>query len=378
MEKIANPGALKSYFNRDYVAWLGQSLRQAQPSFDQTGFERAAAEGLEALELKAKTEHIATAMGRFLPSAFPEALEIVQRSMGDPGPEPDEESMGGFQFWPHVTFLSAFGLSEPQAALRAMRVFTQHYSCEFCIRPFLIHHPELALEHVRQWAVDPDWRVRRLASEGTRPRLPWGEQIRSFVADPVPVLQVLEGMHDDPRLIIRRSVANNLNDIAKDHPTQAVAAAAAWFETGAAGSQWTVKHGLRTLIKQGDSRAMAILGFAGGEGVEVSQLRLAPEAPHIGGTAELSLALHNAEKVPVKLVIDYALRRTLANGKQGEKVFKLRTAALQPGERLEIATTLAFRQLSTRTYYPGCHAIRVLINGRVAAEQPFVLHASQG
>ena len=105
---------------------------------------------------------------------------------------------------------------------------------------------------------------------------------------------------------------------------------------------------------------------------------MAPEAPHIGGTAELSLALHNAEKVPVKLVIDYALRRTLANGKQGEKVFKLRTAALQPGERLEIATTLAFRQLSTRTYYPGCHAIRVLINGRVAAEQPFVLHASQG
>lgn len=373
MDKVMDPASLKTFFDGEYVSWLADTMQQAEPGFDRTGFEQAACEGLDALELKARTAQICKAMGQALANDFAQAVPVVQRAMGDPGPPPDDEGMGGVRFWPHVSFLSAFGLSEPETALRAMRLFTQHFSCEFAIRDFLIHHPDLTMRHVLEWSRDPDWRVRRLASEGTRPRLPWGQQLKAFVADPGPVLNLLDAMHDDPQLIVRRSVANNLNDIAKDHPDRAVKVAARWFSTGDEGSKWTVKHGLRTLIKQGHVGALAVLGFSGGEGVEVQALRLAPAAPRIGESAELSLRLQNHEATPVNLVVDYALQRTLANGKAGEKVFKLRTLTLAPAETAEITTRLHFKQLSTRTYYPGDHAVRVLINGRVASEIEFDL-----
>lgn len=373
VDKVMDPGSLKTFFDGEYVSWLADALQQAEPGFDRSGFEKAACEGLDALELKARTVQICQAMGQALADDFSQAVSVVQCAMGDPGPPPDDEGMGGVRFWPHVTFLSAFGLAEPETALSAMRVFTQHFSCEFAIRDFLIQHPDLTMLHVQQWSRDPDWRVRRLASEGTRPRLPWGQQLKAFVADPKPVLDLLDAMHNDPQLIVRRSVANNLNDIAKDHPDRAVEAAKRWFSTGDAGSRWTVKHGLRTLIKQGHAGALAVLGFSGGEGVEVQALKLAPAAPTIGQSAELSLRLQNGEATAVNLVVDYALQRTLANGKKGEKVFKLRTLSLEPAETAEITARLHFKQLSTRTYYPGEHAVRVLINGRIASELEFDL-----
>jgi len=373
VDKAMDPASLKTYFDAEYVAWLATKLHETDAAFEQSAFSRAACDGLDDLELKARVEQISQAIGRFLPDDFARAVGIVQQSMGDPGPPPDDEGMGGVEFWPHVTFLSAFGLAKPEPALQAMRVFTQHFSCEFCVRAFLIHHPAKTLAHVRQWSTDPDWRVRRLASEGTRPRLPWGQQLKGFMKDPTIVLDVLEGMHSDPKLIVRRSVANNLNDIAKDNPEQALAAAQRWFKTGDSGSQWTVKHGLRTMVKQGHSGALAVLGFKGGEGVLVSDLWLSPDRPPIGGSAGLSFRLHNSEAETVKLVVDYALQRTLARGKRGEKVFKLRTLTLKPDETVDLATTLRFKQLSTRTYYPGEHAARILINGRVAAEISFPL-----
>lgn len=373
MDKVMDPASLKTFFDGQYVSWLADTLQQAEPSFDPAGFAQVACDGLDELELKARTVQIAHAMGQALSDDFTHAAQVVQRAMGDPGPPPEDEGMGGVRFWPHVSFLSAFGLSEPETALRAMRRFTQHFSCEFAIRDFLIHHPELTMRHVLEWSRDPDWRVRRLASEGTRPRLPWGQKLKAFVADPEPVLNLLDAMHDDPQLIVRRSVANNLNDIAKDHPDRAVKVAERWFSTGHAGSKWTVKHGLRTLIKQGHPGALAVLGFSGGDGVEVAVLSLTPAAPKIGDSAELTLRMQNGETAPVNLVVDYALQRTLANGKKGEKVFKLRTLTLNPSETAEITTRLHFKQLSTRTYYPGEHAVRVLINGRVAAELEFDL-----
>ena len=373
MDKAMDPASLKTFFDSEYVSWLADTLQQAKPDFDRAGFEHAACDGLDALELKARTVQIAQAMGQALSDDFTQAVDVVQRAMGDPGPPPEDEGMGGVRFWPHVSFLSAFGLSEPETALRAMRLFTQHFSCEFAIRDFLIHHPDLTMRHVMEWSRDADWRVRRLASEGTRPRLPWGQQLKAFIANPEPVLNLLDAMHDDPQLIVRRSVANNLNDIAKDHPDSAVEAAERWFSTGHAGSKWTVKHGLRTLIKQGHPGALAVLGFSGGDAVEVEALSLTPATPKIGGSAELTLRLQNGEAAPVNLVVDYALQRTLANGKKGEKVFKLRTLSLDPAETVEITTKLHFKQLSTRTYYPGEHAVRLLINGRVASELEFEL-----
>jgi len=376
VDKAMDPSELKSFFNAALIEEMGQAIQGVHPAFDAAGFSSTASNGIELLELKARSAQICRTMGQYLPAEFAAAVGILERAMGNPGPPRDVEIMGGFQFWPHVTFLSEYGLNEPDVALRAMKEFTKHCSCEFAIRFFLIEHRERTMKHVAAWVVDEDWRVRRLASEGTRPRLPWGQQLKDFVADPSPVEVLLDGLHDDPELVVRRSVANNLNDIAKDHPDRAAAIAKRWYATGKKGSQWTVKHGLRSLVKQGHADALAVLGFEGGDKVAVEALSVTPADPKIGGASEMAFTLRNGEAEAVNLVVDYALDRMLANGKRGEKVFKLKILTLEPGETASLRTNLRFKQLSTRTYYPGPHSVTVLINGRPAGTASFPLGAA--
>ena len=375
-EATYDPSAIKTFFSPALVREISADLKAVYAGFDASGFEAFACNGLEDLELKDRALLICGGFGRFLPDDFETAATTLLESMGEPEPAGGMEGMGGFKFLPHVSFLSEFGRATPEPALRLMKDYTRYFSCEFPIRFFIIDDEAHAMSHVRAWAEDDDWRVRRLASEGTRPRLPWAQQLKSFMADPSPVIDVLDGMHDDPELIVRRSVANNLNDIAKDHPDRAAKVAGRWHSNGTPGSQWTVKHGLRTLIKQGHKEALAVLGYKGGEGVEVQGVSLSDLNPIIGGSANLNFTLENTESQPVNMVVDYALRRTLANGKTGEKVFKLKLLTMKPGAKTDLKTTLKFKQLSTRTYYPGPHGIRVLINGREAASLDFDLKSA--
>ena len=191
-------------------------------------------------------------------------------------------------------------------------------------------------------------------------------QLKGFIADPAPALALLDRLCDDPHETVRRSVANHLNDIAKDHPDLACRTAEAWQTGGSDGAAWTVRHGLRSLIKDGNAEALRILGFEGGAKVSVEGLRADPAAPGIGGSATLSFALRSGEQEPVNLVVDYILDRPLANGGRGRKTFKIGLCELQPGGIETFSKALRFKQLTTRTYHPGRHRIEIVLNGRIA------------
>ena len=229
------------------------------------------------------------------------------------------------------------------------------------------------MARARQWARDADWRVRRLASEGLRPRLPWGERIPAFVADPAPVIAILDRLIDDPHANVRNSVANNLNDIAKDHPALAVATAARWSASGDESAVWIAKRGLRSLIKAGDPAALKTCGFDPCASCVITGFKLKPSRARIGGSIAFSFDLRLRAKTSARVAIDYVLARPLAGGTSAEKVFKLAVKTMPPNRAVTFQARLALKQLSTRRYYPGHYAITVVANGRRLARKAFTV-----
>lgn len=371
-EQPAYP-ALRDLIDRAVVDDLGRRIAAAAPSFDRRRFGRRAMRGLDALPLMARSAQIADALSEALPADFAAACAIVVEAMGDPGPADPAGGSTELRHMPCLDFVARHGLSSPEAALPALAAMTRHFSAEFAIRPFIVHHRRLAWPAIEAWAADPDWRLRRLASEGTRPRLPWGTRLKALIDDPAPVIALLDGLHDDRIEIVRRSVANNLNDIAKDHPALAVATAARWVDDGGDRSRDTVRRGLRTLVKHGDADALSLLGFAGGTAVRVESASITPAQPRIGEKARLAIDLVSHEAVATRLVVDFALVRVLARGGIGRKVFKLTECELAPGARVHLEKTFDFRQRTTRTYFDGPHAFVILVNGREAGTVDFGL-----
>ena len=374
--KTASTTQLKTLFDASVVDDLAGRVAARWPAFDRVGFRKAALDGLDRLELKARSAQIAAALAESLPEDFEAAAEILTDAMGRDDGTGGLEGFQGFRFMPCLDFVALRGLDRPDAALAALECMTVHFSAEFAIRPFILEHPDETLPRLMAWSGHRDWRVRRLASEGSRPRLPWAQRLPPFVADPSPVIAILDRLHADPHEVVRRSVANNLNDIAKDHTDLAVETARRWQAGGGAGSAWTVRHGLRSLVKRGHSGALALLGYSGGNKVEVEDLAIAPAMARIGGAASFSFTLVSRETEEVRLVVDYALDRMLAGGKRAKKVFKLSQVTLAPGEAVALKGTQRFRQLTTRTHYPGPHAIEILINGAARAAVGFELSAA--
>lgn len=373
MAEAETTGVPKELINVALIERLATSIAQVLPGFDRDGFAARAGTGLDALALKARSAQIADALAAYLPEDFGAACEVLLAAMGPPDPGGGIYGTDGLRFLPCLDYVERHGLAEPTTALETLADMTLHFSAEFAVRPYILHHRELAWSYIEAWAADPDWRRRRLASEGSRPRLPWGMRLKPFIDDPAPVVRLLDGLHGDPHEATRRSVANNLNDIAKDHPDLAAKTARRWHAQGGEASAWTVKHGLRTLIKQGHPVALTLQGFAGGDNVHVEDLAIDPVTPSIGATATFGFALKSRETDVARLAIDYVLTRTLANGKTGTKTFKLAVADLASGDSRRFEKTHNFAQRTTRTYYPGPHAITIQVNGRALATVEFDL-----
>ena len=366
---------LKTIFNQEVITDLAQRIKKVFPSFNNISFEQDANQNLDSLELKQRSIQICTALTSYLPSEFEKAASILIEAMG----EDEEDNSGGlegyngFRFMPFLDFVAAQGLGNPDIALNSLEKMTLHFSAEFAIRPFILKHPDITLPRLMEWTSHSDWRVRRLASEGSRPRLPWGMQLKPFINDPSFVIGILNQLYNDTNLIVRRSVANNLNDIAKDNPELAVETAQSWWDSGEEIARWTVRHGLRTLIKQGHQEALSILGFIGGDNIRVENFQFQTSLVMIGDELNFSLLLVSEELKNVRLIVDYILHRVLANGKLSKKVFKLRQIELLPGEQISLSGKHKFKQLSTRTYYPGIHSIELIVNGHSVGKYDFEL-----
>lgn len=259
---IAKGFPLKQLLDRRAVELLAESLSAAAPAFPRTEFVGAACVGLADLELKPRAAHIAAAMARHLPRDQAAASGILIASLG---PELDSTAGNGlapFFYLPHAAFIHDH-LSDWEAGMAANLALTTRFTAEFSVRPFLIREPVRTLARLAQWIDSPNPHVRRLVSEGTRPRLPWAERLPDLVRDPAPALALLDALVDDDELYVRRSVANHMGDIAKDHPLLACARCSLWLRRPTAGRRWIVRHAVRLPARQGLAWAQDLRRLAG-------------------------------------------------------------------------------------------------------------------
>jgi 3-methyladenine DNA glycosylase AlkC len=356
----------KLLINENVVHAIGGGMARAWPGFPRQRFERAALAGLDALELKARAMHVADALEATLPPDFLASAAVLEAAMQG------ADGLSGWALWPVGEFIARRGLAQPERALDLLRMLTPRFTAEYAIRPFIVAHAALAFATLQRWTQDPDEHVRRLASEGSRPRLPWGLQLKSLIADPSPTLPIIEALLDDPSEYVRRSVANHLNDIAKDHP----ALVADWLDRhlpdASAQRRALLRHASRTLIKRGDARVLHAWGV--GKPLRgTALLTVAPARLALGGSLVLDVALQAAGRGRQLLAIDYAVHHVKANGATSPKVFKGWQLELAPGEARVLRKTHAVRAITTRRYFAGLHRIELLVNGRPVAEATFEL-----
>ena len=364
---------LKNQFGAQIPRTLGAMLAQASPAFDARAFVADALRGYEPLNLMQRGRHIAAALQRHLPADYDAAVALLLASL-DHQPR-RQGSMAAFLLMPYTEFVSQFGLAHFDTSMRALHALTQRFTGEFAIRPFIAQDPAKALPLLRRWSKDPSEHVRRLVSEGTRPRLPWASRLRVFEQDPAPTLALLERLRDDESLYVRRSVANHLNDIGKDHPDLLAEVARRWMVDATSERAWIVRHALRSAVKRGEAGALAVLGVGELAEVSIEDAQVSPKRVRIGDAVEIGFALRNLRDVPQRVLVDFAVWYVKANGEARAKVFKLRTVTLGAGERMPFSKRVSMEQRTTRAHYPGVHRVDVVLNGRSKPLGEFTLKA---
>jgi 3-methyladenine DNA glycosylase AlkC len=366
---------LIAQYGPDVPQAIARMVAAVHPHFDSDAFLEDALGGYDALALMPRGKHIARALHRHLPQNYGKALHILLASIDQPHGRAPGLSLAAFLYLPHTVFVAEFGLDHFELSMQAQHTLTQRFTAEFSIRPFLQKHPEATLARLMQWTRDPSEHVRRLVSEGTRPRLPWASRLPVFQRDPSQVLTLLECLKDDPALYVRRSVANNLNDIGKDQPALLAATAKVWLRDATPERRWIVQHALRSAVKRGETGALDALGFGSAATVTIGQPSIAPQRAVVGGTLSIAFDVTNTTDKPQRVLVDFAVHYVKANGKSRAKVFKLKTLDLSAHETQRVGKQVSLAEMTTRKHYPGIHKVEAIINGRAQALGSFHLTA---
>jgi len=349
--------AFKDEFSIETIRQLGSELSLASDEFPTDRWTELAAEGLDDMELLERVNHLAAVLSICLPDDFPKGAAVLERAL-------DSESFAGWMTLPCGKYVADTGIDHPHVALPLLAKLSPRFSSEFPIRFFIEAQPDITFEYLHQWVTHSDDHVRRLVSEGTRPRLPWASRLRGLMEDPSPAIELLDRLFDDESEYVRRSVANHLNDIGKDHPDLAVDLAGRWAAKSTHGD-WVSRHGLRSLVKQGHRGALGVLGFDLDVAVTASELVVEPDAIDIGQTVTISADL-TAER-PTKAAVDYIIHYQGVHGPKDGKVFKLKTCTLGP-EPTPVTKRHVFKHVSIRTIHPGPHRIEFQVNGVVLGQ----------
>lgn len=371
---MAGEHGFKRHFDGNAARLLGGMVCDVHDGFDVDDYAIEVERRIPDLELKDRVLVLAEGLRDRLPADYPEAVGVLAAILGDELGEGDGMFNTSWFLMPVARFVQEYGLDHPEVSLDAIEEITKRHTGEYAIRPYVERHYELTMARVARWARDPSHNVRRLASEGVRPRLPWAGTLHRFVADPRPVLAILEPLRSDPSEYVRKSVANHLNDIARDHAEVALATATRWSqESPTDETAWIVKHALRVLVKKGDQRALALLGASGGEHITIRRLRLSPKDLQLGGTVALHVELENTDTARHRVAVDYVVHLVRRGGRTIPKVFKLATVDLGPGERRVLEKSHAVKEVTTRAYYPGEHVVDIQVNGLALASDRFEL-----
>ena len=357
--------SLKDFFSPALVRRLAADVARVHPAFPARGFVRQACDGLGDLELLDRGRHISRALGAHLPASYPEAIDVLLRSLG-PEHQSDElvgAGMAPFFYMPHLVFVAERGLDHFDLSMRAQHELTRRFSAEFSIRPYIAKDPERTFAMLRTWAKDKSPHVRRLVSEGTRLRLPWGARVGWLDEHPEQILELLELLKDDPAPVVRRSVANNLNDLGKVHPESLIRTCAAWLQNASEERRALVEHALRSAVKRGSHDALRLLGYGGKASVVIEDVRFEPRRVAIGGRVSIGFVVRSRTRAPQSLLVDLAVHFVKATGKTSRKVFKLKRVPLPPRGHQAFRATVSLKVHTTRKPRPGVHNVDVVVNG---------------
>lgn len=357
---------LKNRYNEAFFDLLIEDFQKHKPDFKAADFKALLFdEDWDARELKDRMRHISLSLHQYLNLPFAAAIALFKLVIAERPGESLEK-----MFFPD--YVELFGLDELELSLDALAYFTPYASSEFAIRPFIKRYETETMQKMREWATDDNFHIRRLASEGCRPRLPWAMALPAFKKDPSLVLPILEQLKDDPEEYVRRSVANNLNDIAKDNPGITLQLAENWYGKNPA-RDWVVKHACRSLLKQANTRALILFGFAPPSAIAISQLAVDRSTLRIGDSFDFSFCLSNNDHESNKLRVEYIIDFMKKNGKTSPKVFQITEKIFAPGEH-QFHKAHSFKDLSTRRHHPGSHQLRVIVNGAEKAKLSFELN----
>jgi 3-methyladenine DNA glycosylase AlkC len=370
---------LKTFFSPSLVRRLAADLARVHPDFPVARFVKDACAGLDALELLDRGRHIARVLAANLPQSYPEAIEVLLRSLG-PEHATDElvgVGMAPFFYLPHLVYVADHGLEHFDLSMRAQYELTKRFSAESSIRPYIARDPERVLAVLRTWTKDPNAHVRRLVSEGTRLRLPWAQRVPWLDENPERVLALLERLKNDPSTMVRRSVANNLNDLGKVHPDLLIRTAAPWLEGGSPERRSLVEHALRSAVKRGDSQALRLLGFGKKPSTSLEDVTFDPRRVRIGERVAMTFTLRSTSGQPQDLLVDVAVHFVKARGATAAKVFKIARLVLAPRTSVQLKTSFSLKVHTTRVPQPGTHAVDVLVNGQATRAGSFDVIAAR-
>lgn len=352
------PELLKNRYNHQYLHALALNIGAVYPSFQADDFVNGIMdETWDGLELKARMRKIAINLGRYLPADYGQALGVIDKVIaGYPAGFNDFALM----FFP--AFVEIYGQEDPHwdLSMAALERYTPFSSSEFAVRPFIISHEKRMMQQMAAWAGHDNEHVRRLASEGCRPRLPWGQALAGFKKDPSPVLGILERLKADPSPYVRKSVANNLNDISKTHPDLVAKIARDWHGKNSH-TDWIVRHGCRTLLKKGNRDVLDIFGFANTDCVKVDGFTLDAASVSIG--KEITFFFRIEAKKTARVRLEYGIDYMKANGRRNRKIFQISDLSLKKNGKKAYTKTHSFADASTRKHYPGKHSMTLIVNG---------------
>lgn len=362
--------ALKDMYHLDFLQQFGEKIQAVYPQFNISQFVKSImTEDWDQLELKARTRRISEVLGQCLPASYPEALDILFQIS-------DDCKHLAYLFLPD--FVEVHGQDEVHwdHSMEALARFTSGSSAEFAVRVFILSHPEKMMKQMTTWAKNEDEHIRRLASEGCRPRLPWGQSLPVFKNDPSLILPILELLKDDPSLYVRKSVANNLNDIAKDHPDLVVQIAKRW-QGKSERTDWIIRHACRTLVRKCHPEAMALFHYLPSSQtakvITRAILQVSPLSVSLGQSTELVYEIELQNEEPVHLRIEYGIDFVKSGGKTSRKLFLLSDKTMTPHTVIKSKRTHHWRDLTTRRHYGGEHRIVLIVNGYEAASETILL-----
>ncbi|MEH6533963.1 MAG: DNA alkylation repair protein [Photobacterium frigidiphilum] len=360
----------KDIYSQEFYNQLSDIMLVTIPSFDEKTFNQLIFnDNFIHYELKERMTHTAKVLHHFLSDDFGEAAETIKQLIDNLRLAGIKEESIEFMFFPE--YISLYGIDDYKTSILAFEFITQFTSCEFAVRPYIVKYEDKMLEQMLLWSTHNNNMVRRLASEGSRPRLPWAMALPSLKKNPMPIFPILDTLKNDSCEVVRRSVANNLNDISKDNPNFVIETAQKWLgytkETDA-----LIKHASRTLLKQGEPKTLQLFGFDS-KNIMLSNFDILTPYVKIGDALEFSFSLTNQNNTCKKLRLEYGLYYQKSNGDLSRKVFKISEREIEPNKVYKINRKQSFKVITTRKFHTGIHQLSIIINGQESQIKNFKL-----